>query len=598
MADDRRIEIEITADDEASRKLEEVADLVDDLDESVEVEVDADTRDAESRIERFERELEDLQNPDAIELRVEFRQQVIEGEIRKALRQLERLEDPVEIEVAQRGLEQAQQDLRDLADLAERKYEVEVEVDPKRTARRAAGDLEGLNQSAEGFQSGIPALRGFGDELGGVAQSAGVAGQAVGDLGDFALIAGERFGLQAGLASGLGAALGGAGLAAVVGGVLYEAYQRLNEQQVINVASAEELLSVQEALAEGNREAAARELAESYRDVIEAGKEFGFDAGETIQRITADVYGFAGANREAAESNVAGWEAYKDAVNTARGDFGDARQTFEDTTEAAGLIGAALGDNVAGGAEEAITALKKTEEGVILLAAAQQRLGEDATPEELIEEYGKIKAEVDAFAESVADSGREAKEAGDASEDAAERTASAWDAAKSAHQRYEAELSDVSAELAVIQGADDLKESTTEAWNAAAEGADDAHEKLLIAEEDYLQLKSAVFEYLTEVKGVPVEVATRFVADKDDVLDLAEQLRQGIDVDVRYNPRWSNGPPSRNPDGSVAPIPVSMPIGVGPSPLPAGLIVNVRTDAGMRQVDRAISRWRRVNGSG
>jgi len=237
MASEHELGIRFTSEGsaEVERQIEGIADQVDDLNKGeVEIDVTADTREAETRIERFEREVDGLTD-DARELRVEFRSSQINKEIKKSLRQLEKLEDPVDIEVATADLERAQKDLRDLEELAERKYEIEIDADPKRTAQRASGDLSAMDSaalsSADRFQSLGGSVRGVTDELG--LASSGVNSFAVGalDAGDVAVQMGEKFGLSASAAASLGTAPGVAGIGAVIAGTAIPAIMSLTSSQ-------------------------------------------------------------------------------------------------------------------------------------------------------------------------------------------------------------------------------------------------------------------------------------------------------------------------------------------------------------------------------
>ena len=237
MASEHELGIRFTSEgaDKVERQIEGIADQVDDLNKGeVEIDVTADTREAETRIERFEREVDGLTD-DARELRVEFRSSQINKEIKKSLRELEKLEDPVDIEVATADLERAQKDLRDLEELAERKYEIQIDADPKRTAQRASGDLSALDSaalsSADRFQSLGGSVRGVTDELG--LASSGVNSFAIGalDAGDVAVQMGEKFGLSASAAASLGTALGVAGIGAVIAGTAIPAIMSLTSSQ-------------------------------------------------------------------------------------------------------------------------------------------------------------------------------------------------------------------------------------------------------------------------------------------------------------------------------------------------------------------------------
>ncbi len=216
----RKIEAEVAVDVTGLDKVERLEETAERLSEGVEVGIDVD----ETSLGRFERELDELGLDKARELRIEFKAQVLEQQIRSSLQALERLEDPIEIQTETANLERAQRELQEVAELASRKYDVDIQIDAKGNARRAADDVERIRQRGEGLQSAIPALRGFTDELGGVAAGAGVASQAAADLGDTALIFGERFGVTGKAQKALttfGTALGALGIGGVVvGGVV------------------------------------------------------------------------------------------------------------------------------------------------------------------------------------------------------------------------------------------------------------------------------------------------------------------------------------------------------------------------------------------
>ena len=284
MASEHELGIKFTSEgaDKVEKQIEGIADQVDDLNKGeVEIDVTADTREAETRIQRFEREVDGLTD-DARELRIEFRSQQINKEIKKSLRELEKLEDPVDIEVATGDLERAQKDLLDLKELAERKYEIEIDADPKRNAKRAAGDMEGLNETS---QRGIGVLRGVTDELGETAQAGGVAGAAFVDAGE----AVESFGAKAGLSQEVlgkvGGALGGLGLAVTAGSVAWGLY---NQEQKKAKERGEALLKVQEDLADDKYEEAADKLADTYRDLFDKAKVEGLSFSRTLAFITGE----------------------------------------------------------------------------------------------------------------------------------------------------------------------------------------------------------------------------------------------------------------------------------------------------------------------
>ena len=92
----RKIEAEVAVNVTGTEDVEKLEKRIDSL-QDAEVEIDVDASDAESKLERFERELDELDLDKSRELRIEMRSELLQQEIRGALRQLERLEDPIEI---------------------------------------------------------------------------------------------------------------------------------------------------------------------------------------------------------------------------------------------------------------------------------------------------------------------------------------------------------------------------------------------------------------------------------------------------------------------------------------------------------------------
>lgn len=297
---DRELGIRLTADDEASEVIDGVAESVDQLnDDGATIEVEADTGPALSNVEKLDREVENLTD-DGKELRIEFRAARLQQQIRSSLRELERLEDPIEIEAETKNLERLQGELRELEKLASEKYEIQIDADPKRNVQRASNDIEGMRQKGEGLQSAIPAIRGFGDELGGTAQASGIASQAIADLGDFALISGERFaqagGKMSGIATKLGTVLGAAGLAGAFAGIAVQLGSSLlpKLQEFINGSedatyTQEELAAaidgVAEALASRSFDAAVDTWTSNNREMIDSANELGISTEDLLANV-------------------------------------------------------------------------------------------------------------------------------------------------------------------------------------------------------------------------------------------------------------------------------------------------------------------------
>lgn len=452
---DESVDLTLNAEDNASKAIGDVADAIDNLPDDATVEVEADTRDALSNIERFDRDIEDLTR-DGQELRIEFRAQSLQAEIKRTLREIERLEDPVEIEARTADLERAQKDMRDLADLADRKYEVEIDADPKRTAQRAGSDLDTMRQRGEGMQSAIPAIRGFGDELGGTAQAAGVASQAVADLGDFALIAGERFTAQgsrmSGIATKLGTILGSAGLAGAFAGigvqlgqVALPAIQRfisgqgeLTEETKDATAALKEQLGLIDGVAEaiegasdldpfvtavlgqfGDGDDAADKLEKVTDAIVELGGTVDQDLAPTLKQLSTErgVRDFLTGLEDGSDLSAEAFDKLTTIVAHGGKSTGDVLRSVDATvdnfngdlrtfvnangdaiTAVGELRSAATGVDLGAAYSEALDDIRKTTEGVDRLAEASENLGAGASDEQLLAEYERLTAQVDAAA--------------------------------------------------------------------------------------------------------------------------------------------------------------------------------------------------------
>lgn len=557
------IRIDVTADDQASEVLEDVAQAVEKIsDEEATVEVEADTREALSRIEAFAREVEDLTD-DARELRIEFRAQTIRREITSALRDLERLEDPILIEARTEDLERAQKDLRDLAELADQKYEIEIDADPKRTAQRAAGDLEDLRGRGEGLQSAIPAIRGFGDELGGTAQTAGIASQAVADLGDFALIAGERFAgagtKTAEWATKIGTGLGAIGLAGAFAGIAVQLTTKVLPAVYDWITGAEDATKKTEELRDATEDAARALAAGRYRDAV-----------------AAIVEG----NQELFDSAAEAGVAQEDLLQIILG-VGSSSELSALTEKYGGALDPFIED-----AQIAQRELRTQQ-----VDFAQTEAVVDALT---IATFGYVDAEAEAAAatrltaEEANALRREVQLAGEAGTVAGRQIADGMDDAEGGIEDAEGALDKLRGKLDVKAQARDLRDKMTEAFLAVVSGAEDAEEKTDAA-------KIAVIEYAQSFENVPRNLETKIATLIDQgSLQQALNILNGLERTrvVRYNL-------------SVGTVDTRLPAearsggGVTASPLVVGttnVTVNMPRAADGRDVTRALDRWVRVNG--
>lgn len=572
-----RIDLELGVDDQASRKLEDVADLVDDLgDGKLEVEVDADTREAETRLERFERELDSLTNDSGRELRIEFRQQVLEGNIRSALRQLERLDDPVEIDIKQGELEDAQQELKELADLADRKYDVELDIDPKRNARRAADDVDAMRVNAEGLQSGIGPLRGFTDELGGSAGAAGTTAAALIDAGEAVEIFGGQLGASEALLGKISLGIGAAGLAA---GGLALAWNRAGkaarESEALRVERVEaynealdDTESTLDAITETLRDAGSIEIdfggagnlditpilnrlgvgVREFSQLVDGGKDrvgrwaesmrrAGVD-GEYIKAVTIaatqEIDRFAEASKGAAESQafLAGEDIgeYVDYIGDATKEWEDAKQATDDAGAAA-LYTKRQTDDVADSAGDVGDA------------------------------YAEVRARVDEVSDAV--------------------------------DVLDTFISGIDSERATIR----LRQDFERARAAIEEGTQSVDEQRLTV----LDLIDSTATYAAEVLGIPEERVTSVftAADPQSVADVEEIIRQ-LTADrvlrIRAQLTGNLGGGAQTVPGNN--IPTDLAPGQGPAIPDNPVVTNtyILSNADARQIAADQTRWARYNG--
>lgn len=556
----RKIEAEVAVNVTGTEDVAKLEKQVDDL-QDTEIAVGADTSDARSALQKFEDELDDLGLDSSRELRIEFKAQLLQQEVRRALKDLERLDDPIEIRTRTADLERAQTELRDLAELASRKYQVDVDIDPRRNAARAAGDIELIRQRGEGLQSALPALRGFSDEMGRTAQSAGIAGQALGDLGDFSLILGERFGLSESATTKLGTALGAAGLATVIIGTALPAIEKLFGAQD---ELSEKTLAAADAL--GEQTGAVDDLKAAI-DAVTAGDplvaailgQFGDDEKkldditDALSRLGLTVDGdLADALRalrdedsripilerlpELAERSERDVKRIDQALRDTNGfdnfigtlrvldpelaDFARAnRDVFEDLVR---LDDAANEIDLGAAYREAQIEIEKTEQGVALLAEAQRNVGEGAGLEELLAEYERLRGELEETEEVTKDVERAVRDSTGAwgdFEDAAGRAlgavlqgatdaVAALDPVAAALFQISNEIDAEQQMLGIADQFDEVQKAAVEAMTAAAEGAEDAEAKARAYRREQLRLTEDVLDYLGTIEDIPLSKVT------------------------------------------------------------------------------------------
>lgn len=537
--------------------LDEVKDLEDKIEEisDTDIELEVDGKDAERKIDQVLDSVEDLSEAGR-KLVIDGTVTTLESKLRGLQRDLARLEDPADIQVKAQEIDDAQRELRELAELANDRYEVDIQIDPQRQLPRAADDLGSMRANGEGLQSALPAMRGFTDELGESAQQAGVAGQALGDLGDLSLIMGEKFGISQGATAALGTALGAAGVATVI---LLPLINELTKETEASTVAAEDLYSIQEAIADQRFETAAEKIAESYAELIAEGKALGFSERQVLGALLNKGQALGTATEF---TNKAG-ESTQEYVNklareaTALASSGKDFETYANSVEAAGEILGVV-------AEETVEVGEANEE----LAGHLMEVNDD-----YLELGDKGLATLESLKAETKQLDRENQALGD--------TLAGLDARSS----Y----------LGLLDDIDSFREKM-------ADGELSVREQ----EQALLELKGEVSDYLIEVQKIPAEQVTEIVANLDEAalaefeayLDDLERVRT-IQFNLRYN--WDGGlDPDAGPGPNISGFGVAQTsTGArmnGGGSRTSNLVVNVATSTSMRGVDRAIRRWRRVNG--
>jgi hypothetical protein len=575
----RKIEAEVAVNVTGIEKVDRLEESIEKLSDT-EIEVGADTTPAQSALQRFESELDALNLDSARELRIEFRAQVLQQQVRTALRDLDRLEDPIQIRTQTAELERAQTELRELAELASRKYQVDVEIDPRRNAARAADDIDRIRQRGEGLQSALPALRGFTDEMGQTAVASGIAGQALGDLGDFSLILGEKFGLSEKATAGLGTALGAAGLATVIVGFALPAIKSLiDSQEDLD----EETRKAVDAI--GQQTGAIEALKAAIDSVTETDPlltailgPFGDDQekldkiGDSVVAIGKTVEDLPGIFRQLSsetgaidfledlrESSELSEKALGDLIDLMRGssnlgefdlDLSGAAPALQDfvalNRDAVEglfeLIQASTAVDLGAAYREALVDIQQTEEGLKLLGQAQANIGPDAGIEELLAEYQRLRAELDETEESV---GRvstvvrdgvgdwngwmeAAREAFGAVLDGSVEAVAALDPVTKKLQEITGSIDEEQVILGLAEQFDRVAAAAAAAAEAQAKGMDDAESKARSYRREQLKLREEIVDYLETIEDIPLSKVTEIdtLLDRGNLVEAQRLLEE------------------------------------------------------------------------
>lgn len=572
-ATDRDIELRITATDDASKTIGDVATKLDKLDDAVEIDIDADTGGALSDIERLDRTLDGITSARGREVLIQFRGQRLESEIRKAVRALDGLEDPIEIEARTGDLERAQADLLELQRLAADKYEIDIDVKAGSTAK--LDDVKRkTDEIGESGRAGGTAIGGIGgsiSELPGIG-SLGPIAESLGQLTENALEGGESI-------RGITSALGILGGTAVVMFGIQKAMQSIAETDAFNEEQAENFRTAIDEVGEGLG-AVLKTLKEAKGVTGRAGGLFGSKVLEGTKDITTELTR-AGVSVDEFIAAVADGGPALDRV------VGKLRRMQEAAVRAQG---SARGD-----------AYVQAKNDITAFGDAIEIVGE--THENYASQVEDSTAWTEFLAGSQLDAAFAAGEmtkaqalAGDEAERMATRAESSATRVGAAADRL---LGKLNLEAAVIAWNDDVNQMIAK----SREGAD-------ISAAEWKQFQIDTIQTLKDLGADPATLVTVSAMFDEGLTEeelngllwiLGDQAsRNPVLLPVRLIPD-PNQPKIRNPNGSNAPIIPDWPPGVGTlAPLaaaaPTTVHVHMNSASTMRDLDRTVQRWGRVNG--
>lgn len=388
--------VELTADDQASRVIDRVADEAEQLEEPIELTVDARVdkvlgamRDVVTDAQKAEAAADALGRALGPEL-------AGKADLSRVVADMERA--GLSLDEIRNKADRLGAELRDIAGPGGAGLDA-LGKRIRATSDEGAAGLENMRRKGEGFQSALPALRGFTDELGGTAAQAGVAGQAIGDLGDLALIVGERFGLSERAMTRLGTALGALGIAAVGVGAVAAFVQKLGQNAQETAQRTEEF---GDAMRDASQDSAAladvlREDADALRDFNAASNQALGEFGIAVEQVVAGIPLLGSALDGLIES-----ENLIDIFDRAGISFYD----FAASIEQGGAVGAAGTDKLRDALREALETGKITADQYNAVSEAAVTYGKSATAAQQAQKLWNVdQAEANALlAETIAQS--------------------------------------------------------------------------------------------------------------------------------------------------------------------------------------------------
>lgn len=428
----------------------------------------------------------------------------------------------------------AESDVKELRDLARDPVRVTVDVDAESMdrVRRVGDDVKTVGVNAEGLQRGVGPLRGFTDELGGAAGTAGTAANALIDAGEAVEIFGAQLGLSQTALSRVSLGLGGIGLA--VGAATF-AWSKYREAQEKARERAEELLGVQEQLADGKYREAAEKLTDTYGDLFADLAAQGVDAATAVRVLN-----------------------------------GDLETTLDTLSESANA-----GDQLAAGTVKLADGFAEID---VASAAALLKLRDDFAAAGV--ELAGTTATTDALERAL-------RGTGDTATDAARDVDKVTDAFADLRR----EMDNDRAILDVADAFDRVEDAAITAWSAAVEGTDDAETSARDYERSILDAKTDVLDLVEALGDVPPEQVAEIIADIDQgSFDTAETKLNDITRDRTVRAtietlfRVPQVPYFVRPSGTST----------APTSTVVNQTINVRATPAMRDVDAAAARWRRI----
>ena len=579
---DEKLEIDVTAKDDASKVIDPLQKKVDQLEKSdPEIAVAADTDTAESDVDSFAEKLKKLSDADQVVV-LALRAGAAQSELSQLATDLATIDasDPtVDVKLDRYAevagpLDDLEAKMKDIADTS-------LDPDVGDTARTR---LAGITDEAGKAQGAVHSMAGnaIGD-FGAAATGIGPLGEAIGQLTETAL-EGEE-GLKGLATAGLGLGAISAGMYVVnrVMGEFAKTAQRAAEIDAFRTAEVDQFTK---SLREGND--AAKEW---VRTAEQAGKLEGVyswkslggtDVGPQVKTNLIDPLVEAGVTADQFAQVVVGSKADLDNFATALDNAGVSATNQQILVSAARSAAEDYQTAVDNASKFTQAFDTDTQNAGARLDGFTSRLG-----------IGKTK---------VSDLGTALKGAKDRQDDLSDSTDDATQSLRDQSGVLDGLRTNIDNDQAWIDLANDfdrVKQSGKDAFDAVQSGAEDATQKVRDHDSAINTLKQSIIDYGTKVLGLPPEVVTNIVVNTNDS-DL-DQTKQKLD-DIRQHNKIVIDFVVNSPSGwyllgsttkATGPVP-----GPGTGMAPAPSVVNnyLAAAATGRQLRATSARWSRING--